>query len=42
MASYDKEEVIRHNCVVIINSILGIKLAREKLKIAIEESKDPV
>ena len=42
MASYDKESIARENCIFILQRILGIRLAREKLKIAIEESKDPV
>ena len=42
MASYDKEGLIKNHCVVILNGILDVRLAREKLKISIDESKDPI
>jgi len=41
MARYDKECVARYNCVFIIERILGTHLAKEKLKIVIEQTKDP-
>lgn len=42
MVKYDKDCISRQNCVFILRYILGIPLARERLKIYIEETNDPI